>query len=226
MALALDTLIQVVVALVMLVIWVGLSIGGFVRETSEGVWITAFLLLLAFVLQFGYFAFFEALWNGQTPGKRREHLRVIKDSGQPITTYDAVARNFLRVVDSFPGIYAVGIVSVLFSSRNKRLGDFVAGTVVVHEAPLEQQTQVSLRYAEKGAVSGYDVTRLSPEEFQVIEAYLLRRTELSHEVRAQLTRQIVQRIASKLEISPEDQQRPEPLLEELATEYRQRAQFQ
>jgi hypothetical protein len=66
---------------------------------------------------------------------------------------------------------------------------------------------------------------LAPEEFQLIEAYLMRRTQLAPDVRARLTGQIVERIAAKLEISPDDRRRPEPLLEKLSTEYRNRARF-
>ncbi len=226
LALAFDTLLQTGVGLAVLILMaVAAWTGVFARFPASGVWAAALIVLLAFLVQFGYFAFFEAIWNGQTPGKRRQHLRVIKDSGRPITTYDAAARNLLRLVDSLPGFYAVGILSTLLSSKNKRLGDYVAGTVVVHEKPLEHQMQAGLKYAEEGSGSRYDVSRLSPEEFHLIEAYLLRRTQLAVEVRAQLTGQIIQRLAAKLEISPDDQRRPEPLLERLATEYRNRTRF-
>ena len=88
-------------------------------------------------MQFGYFAMFEAFWNGQTPGKRWTHLRVIKDSGRPINAYDAILRNLLRIVDNLPTLYAIGIVTMLISKENKRVGDYAAGTVVVHEKPLQ-----------------------------------------------------------------------------------------
>ena len=92
----------------------------------------------SFLIFIGYFAIFEAVWNGQTPGKRIIRIRVIKDTGRPIAPYEAVARNLLRLVDQMPGIlYGVGIVSALLSRQNKRLGDFVAGTIVVHEQELQ-----------------------------------------------------------------------------------------
>ena len=93
-------------------------------------------ILLGFLLYYGYFAAFEALWGGQTPGKRAVGLRVISVTGQPITTFDALLRNLLRIVDQMPGIYAVGVLSIFFTSRNQRLGDLVAGTVVVQEQGL------------------------------------------------------------------------------------------
>ncbi len=224
LALGLDTLIQLAATLVLSLAGV-LIFSGMVRSPAGGLWALAVFVLFLFLLQFGYFAFFEAVWNGQTPGKRRQHLRVMKASGQPLTSFDAVTRNLLRLVDSLPGFYAVGIVSALLSSKNQRLGDYVAGTVVVHERPLEERAEVRLSYAEGGGAPRYDVSRLAPEEFQLIEAYLMRRAQLSPEVRFKITRQIVERIAGRLEIPPDDQRRPEPLLERLCAEYRNRARF-
>ena len=227
LALALDSLIQFVITLAVGVVAMVAFFGAFARFSSSSLWILAILVLLVFVIQFGYFAFFEAMWGGQTPGKRSQRLRVIKDSGQPITTYDAIGRNLLRTVDSLPGFYGIGIISVMLSSKHQRLGDYVAGTVVVHEKPLAETGQVGigLKLAEAGPGSGYQSSRLSTEEFQLIEAYLLRRSQLAYDVRSQLMRQIVQRIAAKLELSAEDQQQPEPVLEKLVTEYRNQPRF-
>ena len=73
--------------------------------------------------------------------------------------------------------------------------------------------------------SRYDVGRLSPEEFQLMEAFLLRRDELAVEVRISMARKITQRIAGKLGVSEDDQRRPEGLLETLVAEYRDQARF-
>src|SRR5277367_1415113 len=103
----------------------------------------AFIVLAYFVVYFGYFAIFEVLWNGQTPGKKKEGLRVIKDSGRPISPAEAIGRNLMRIVDQLPFLYALGICSVLLSRQNKRLGDFVAGTIVVHEKSLRSEEHTS-----------------------------------------------------------------------------------
>lgn len=81
------------------------------------------------------------------------------------------------------------------------------------------------RVTEKGAGSGYDVGRLSDEEFQVMETFLLRRGQLAADVRARMARKITERVAAKLEIAAADQRHPETLLETLAAEYRNRARF-
>jgi uncharacterized RDD family membrane protein YckC len=136
LALAYDTLLQILVGIGLLIIFLiaGVALPG---ATQSGIWFAAVIILAYFVLYFGYFAIFEVLWNGQTPGKKKEGLRVIKDSGRPITPAEAVGRNLMRIVDQLPAFYAVGICSVLLSRQNKRLGDFVTGTIVVHEKSLQ-----------------------------------------------------------------------------------------
>ena len=139
MAMVLDTLIQTGVILVLVIAMLVLqtqfsdSLSGL---GAGGLWIQAIAYIALFALYYGYFAFFEAIWNGQTPGKRVAHLRVIQESGRPLQVWQAIARNLLRIVDQLPGFYAVGMTSALISKQNRRLGDFVAKTVVVHERPL------------------------------------------------------------------------------------------
>jgi uncharacterized RDD family membrane protein YckC len=184
-------------------------------------WASAILIFCVFLISFGYFAFFEAIWNGQTPGKRLTRLRVIQDSGRPITAYQAVTRNMMRIADYLPGLYLTGIISVLVSKQNKRLGDFVAGTVVVHEKPFEQ-SQMSWETPAAGTpvASPFNASRLSSDELQLIESFLQRRDFLDGDVRATLARQIAIRIAEKLGIAPEARPAPERFLEDIARERR------
>jgi uncharacterized RDD family membrane protein YckC len=224
LAAALDSLIQLVVTLLMVIVGMVVMAGLFAVSSDVGMWGMGLFLIAVFAMQFGYFALFEAIWNGQTPGKRFVHLRVIKDSGRPITAYEAVTRNLLRVVDSVPA-YGVGIISMLLSSKNKRLGDYVAGTVVVHEKPLADQAKVTWNPADITVTTGYDVGQLTQEEFQLIETFLLRREQLALDVRTRMARQIADRLAEKLQIADEDRSPAERLLERLAHEYRSRAQY-
>jgi uncharacterized RDD family membrane protein YckC len=224
LALAVDSLIQLVMGLSLGAIAMATGVKGSVMSNHRP-WILAFLALFFFLLQFGYFAFFEAIWNGQSPGKRLTHLRVIQDSGRPITVYEAVTRNLLRIVDSIPAFYGVAIISALLSSKSKRLGDYVAGTVVVHEKPAVLEAGVRWDSTPSLGGSRYDVSQIAPEEFQLIETFLLRRNQLAAEVRSQTGRKILERLAARLEFSPEDQRHPEALLETLATAYRARARY-
>lgn len=224
LALALDTLFQGVAWLLLGIIALAVGARG-LKMPIHGAWALAVIVLTSFVLQSGYFALFEAIWNGQTPGKRLTHLRVIQESGRAITVNEAVARNLLRIIDSLPGLYGVAIISALLSANSKRLGDHVAGTVVVHEKPIALEVAMRWNLEASSTGSRYDVSRLQPEEFQLIEAFLLRRNQLAAGVRAEASRRIIQRLAVRLEITPEDARHPEALLESLATAYRSQARY-
>jgi len=100
-------------------------------------WAIGIFVLIVFLLQWGYFALFEAFGNGRTPGKRVARIRVIHQSGRGINFVEALARNLVRFVDYFPSFYAVGLVAIFFSRRNQRLGDMVAGTLVVRDREVD-----------------------------------------------------------------------------------------
>jgi uncharacterized RDD family membrane protein YckC len=231
LAVALDTLIQYA-AILLVAIATGLVVWGTGPVLPQlGNWGAAAALIAFFVLYYGYFAVFEILWNGQTPGKRLAGLRVIQDSGRPVNAYQAVLRNVVRIVDQLPGIYGVGIISVLLSERNKRLGDLAAGTVVVHEKPLEGAAMTwnapeGTETTGQPAAAGFAVSRLSPEEIQLLETFLARRSHLTAEIRAYMARQIAARLATRLEVQPAE--RPpsdETFIETLAHQSRAVARF-
>src|SRR5580693_7860943 len=144
LALATDSLLQVA-AFFFLILGFSLIIsalpkgtGGGPPSPTAGKWFVAGIVLFLFLLYWGYYSLFEAFWNGQTPGKRLLKIRVIKDSGRQITLFEALARNLLRVIDSLPSFYLVGVITMLCNLEQKRLGDLVAGTIVVHERTDEQ----------------------------------------------------------------------------------------
>ena len=91
------------------------------------------ILIISFVLDWFYFSLFEAYWNGQTPGKRSQGLRVVRTNGTPIDPANAIGRNFLRAADMLPFFYTVGMISMLMTRRLQRLGDLVFDTMVIDE---------------------------------------------------------------------------------------------
>jgi uncharacterized RDD family membrane protein YckC len=93
-----------------------------------GIWLVGL-----FLVEWGYGSLFEGLWNGLTPGKRVFNLRVVKTEGYPIGFYEAILRNFLRVADILPLLYGFGFITTLCNRRMQRIGDLVAGTMVVRE---------------------------------------------------------------------------------------------
>jgi len=185
-------------------------------------WEAAFFILFLFCLYWGYFAFFEALWKGQTPGKRLAKIRVIKDTGRAITAYEAIGRNLVRCIDYLPGVYAVGVITMFLNSRQRRIGDFVAGTVVVHErAADEAMPTFSARAQLDQALS---TSQLTVPDLQLIEAFLGRRYELDAEVRRAKARQIAEHVARRLKL---DGPLPaaEDFLEAVVRKYRDTARF-
>jgi uncharacterized RDD family membrane protein YckC len=131
-ALFIDTLAQVV-------IYVSLVVGAwYLRVDFERLadWMVALVILIAFVLFVLYFVLLETVTHGQSVGKRLMRLRVIRADGQPLTLIDSVLRNMLRLIDIFPGSYAIGVIVMFLSRDAKRLGDLAAQTIVVRESSL------------------------------------------------------------------------------------------
>jgi uncharacterized RDD family membrane protein YckC len=153
-------------------------------------WVGAVMILLLFLTFSSYFAFFEWLWSGQTPGKRWMKLRVIREDGRPITFWEAAVRNLLRVLDMFPyPFYSIGLISVFSTSRDQRVGDMVAGTVVVREREEEAPefelvfaspvSDPALRRSFKPVEFTASLSSLTDSEIQVVETFLRRRWDLS-----------------------------------------------
>jgi uncharacterized RDD family membrane protein YckC len=92
------------------------------------------MLLALFFVEWLLPAWFEAVWRGQTPGKRAMGIAVLNDDGTPVRWPGALTRNLLRAVDFLPFLYGLGLLAMLASRDFKRLGDLAAGTVVVYQA--------------------------------------------------------------------------------------------
>lgn len=154
------------------------SLGAFGGGLGGGLF-----LALLFVVSWFYGAAFEWAWSGQTPGKRLLSLRVVRSDGAPVAFRDAVMRNLMRGVDGLPIGYVVGILVAVANRRMLRLGDFVAGTMVVmevgtrlHDAvPLDPPVSEAERQALPLRVD------LTAHERASIEALLRRRERLGAE---------------------------------------------
>jgi uncharacterized RDD family membrane protein YckC len=225
LALAIDTVIQSVFYLITAIIFIfTLPLGSSVFMFLPKLVGPALAVFILFAIYWGYFAFFESIWSGQTPGKRYAGIRVIKESGRPINAFDAIGRNLMRAVDGLPGIYGVGLVCMMCNQQSRRLGDFVAGTVVVHEKPTED-VRPSWNISQQGASAAPGLTQVSPEELVLIETYLHRRWDLDKYVRVNTAVQIADRIKAKTGLQPQPNQHVDDFLEEAAKKIRDSAQF-
>lgn len=132
-------------------------------------------LIGAFLVLWFYNVLFEVLNHGATPGKKALGLRVMNANGTPVGWTGSLIRNLIRFVDSLPGCYAFGCVSVLLSRNFQRLGDLAAGTIVVHHA--KNVTQVRAKDADVIDVA----VPLSPDEQQAIISFGERAPSLNKE---------------------------------------------
>ncbi|HEV2216083.1 MAG TPA: RDD family protein [Candidatus Dormibacteraeota bacterium] len=121
----------IVTALLVALFFGGIAVAAF---TNSGVAYDLLEILGSFVIVFGYFWTSEALWSGQTIGKKAFRLRAVGDRGEPLTFMQAGIRNIVRIVDFLPYGYGVGLVVMFINGKGKRLGDLAAGTLVVKDS--------------------------------------------------------------------------------------------
>ena len=153
-------------------------------------WVWALSIVIGFLILTGYFAFFEWIWNGQTPGKRWLKLRVIREDGRPVTFWEATVRNLLRTFDIMPWpFYSIGLICVFVSARDQRVGDMVAGTVVIREREAEAPafaevfgasvSDRALRRSFNPVNFSASLNSLTETEIEVVETFLRRRWDLA-----------------------------------------------
>jgi uncharacterized RDD family membrane protein YckC len=172
----------------------------------------AVLIVAVFLVQFGYDVVFETRAAGRTPGKRWTGLRVVKMGGAPVGFVASALRNILRIVDSLPGFYLVGMLSILFTRNNQRLGDLAAGTIVVRER--RQSTSLPAAVARPAPVDSelYDVSAITADDVATIRRFLDRRTALTPEARDRLAMEMATRLGPKV-AGPARHWDPEEFLE-------------
>ena len=192
LACAIDHTIQGLVLALILITGLILVNASSVASTLESApkWVIAIMVLVVFLVFSSYFAFFEWIWSGQTPGKRWLKLRVIREDGRPITFWEAAVRNLLRTFDMMPApFYSIGLISVFINKRDQRVGDLVAGTVVVREREAEAPpfaqvfaspvSDPALRRSFKPVDFTANLHSLTEGEIQVVETFLRRRWDLA-----------------------------------------------
>ena len=161
-------------------------------------WVSAMLVLLLFLLFWGYFALFEALNGGRTPGKQALGIRVVMDTGRSVTAGAAVVRNLVRLLDCyFPFLPFLPALVMMFVSRsNKRLGDMAAGTIVVRDRPtawsIGGKTEAGAELIETGP------PELSEEEFRLLDRFLGRLHELAPDVQFRIGTDLARRFEARI----------------------------
>jgi uncharacterized RDD family membrane protein YckC len=166
---------------------------------------TGLFMVMLFVLEWGYYVFFETVGGGASPGKRALSLRVVKEGGFPIGFLDSVLRNLLRAADFLPVGYVLGLVVMAGDRRYRRLGDRVGGTMVVIEEKVGLGAALSISPPptadELAALPQHP--RLSAAERDSLEM-LLRRKALSDARRLELADMIAPVLARRMGVALRD----------------------
>jgi uncharacterized RDD family membrane protein YckC len=217
------------------------ALGVFSRLSEQ--WAVASVIFIVFLVQWGYFTLFEALWNGRTPGKRIARIRVIQRSGRAIGLFESMARNLLRYIDQIPfPLHAVGVVCMFVTRQHQRLGDLAAGTLVVRDR--EEETSL---WGETGARSltasifqpaapapephtavtlpSDGIARLSPADLEVLEGFFSRRLDMALPTREALAQRIAAAIQAKSGLEPPPNTSIETFLEAIARQLRDLARM-
>ncbi|HEX6678567.1 MAG TPA: RDD family protein [Actinomycetes bacterium] len=174
---------------------------------------------------FGYFAAMETLWRGRTLGKAALGLRVVTREGAPVRFRHAAIRTLLGLADFGLGGGFFAVVFVLFSRDNQRLGDLVAGTLVLRERSAATQL-APVSFDPPPGLESYtatlDVTGMGTEEYQAVRSFLLRARQLAPASRASLAVQLATPLAARLRPPPPDGLPPEGYLRAVAAAYQRR----
>ncbi len=223
--LLLDTLILGVVYLV-LGGFTAAMVGVFGDMLSETLIIVlvAVVLILYFLVSFGYFIFFETLWNGQTPGKRAAGLRVVRKTGEAVTFGNVLVRNLMRIVDALPAGNAAGMIAILFSENCQRVGDMAADTVVVREKNTDEPVLI-----ESFSVDQEMAERLRPaihlvdeRDFNLIRDFFARMSGLRPEAADTVAEKIARGLAGKLGLAKGETINPVAFIKTVGALYREK----
>jgi uncharacterized RDD family membrane protein YckC len=170
------------------------SEGSVASGLGAGVFSVVFFLVIL-----GYDILFEVLASGRTPGKRWTGLRVVRTGGEPIRFLASAIRNLFRLVDFLPFGYLVGSIAILATRQNQRLGDLVAGTLVVRERGGElRRRETQPPPAPPDADLAWDVSAITPEELGAVRSFLARREGLTPDARASLAGTLADRLRAKV----------------------------
>ncbi|WP_040406777.1 RDD family protein [Amycolatopsis nigrescens] len=193
-ALALDVLVQLAVF--------GLFFLALLFGVSDEALFLALTLTLFVLVRVGYPVLFEALSGGRTLGKMALGLRVVRDDGGPIRFRHALSRGLAGVIVDFGPVLAwsaVGVVVSLASGRSKRVGDHLAGTVVIRDrVPAEDAAPIMMPPELAGWAAQLDLSGLPEDLAMAGRQYLGRLGQLRPEARDALGHQLAQDVAARI----------------------------
>lgn len=204
-----DTLITTLmnVGLLAVILLMDNYIGVYFRQAESLV--VAVIIVIIFIINWGYFFLFEWLANGRTPGKMLLGLRVVRENGGRPTALSVLIRNLLRIIDMLPFYYLLGMLMVFFHPSHKRLGDIVAGTIVIHERKKKRRKSSDKKLdkflGEKGItnrsvhIGEWERQRFTKEDWKLLRTYVHRYPGLNAVEQEELTEDVAAILLPKLQ---------------------------
>jgi uncharacterized RDD family membrane protein YckC len=164
--------------------------------SAAGLFIAIFVLV-QFVIETGYFIFWEMVTNGRSPGKALIGLRVVCRNGIPINARSSVIRNVMRIADILPANYLVGLISMIVSNGGERIGDHAAGTLVVRLDRPEAAPELGVS-SDLAPVpfTRQQVARIGPRELRLVRGTLRRISQLPEH----RTQELVAEVAESMRV--------------------------
>ena len=214
-----------------LIIGAGILVGGIAWAAGEGAvggWLLhAFFTVLLGAWPLGYFMGQETLWRGRTVGKAAAGLRVVTREGGPVGFRHAAIRALLLVVDFLPlGLFgAVGGTAIAVSRANQRLGDMVAGTLVLRErtaAPVPTAVEFTPPWGLEGYAAVLDTSALRSEEYEAVRSLLVRYSTLRPDAAYRLAYQLAEQLRPRVRPGPPPRIQPDDYLRCIAAAYQRR----
>ena len=200
--------------------------GGIVATAKEFAGAAAILLFFAIIVS--YFVLTEFYMGGKTFGKKWVGIRVIQDNGQALTMLSSLIRNFFRIIDMLPLGYSIGILVSFFHAKDKRIGDLLAGTVVVMDGSTnrpKQQLQLDrkrnkrlVKMSRGEGVSPYDLVltefqkvKLNREDWQLLATFMERIPTLTDKKLSEISLQVADHFLRKMVIEEADLYLKQPI---------------
>lgn len=177
--------IDLAVQLTLLVVGT-LTVAGVVSFVDDA--LSAALTLVFYLLVIvGYPVTVETATRGRSLGKLALGLRVVREDGGPIRFRHAFVRGLLSVVELWLSFGSIALITSLASARGKRLGDFLAGTVVVRErVPVAAAPVAAMPPPLSAWASGLDLSRVPDDLALAARQFLARQGELAPHVRDEM----------------------------------------
>jgi uncharacterized RDD family membrane protein YckC len=202
-ALVIDYLIWGFTLFLLLLVWGFLVYQiSWLQSDTAILWISAIQILIIFAVYIGYFVLFETIWRGQTPGKKYVKIRVVRDDGRNVGIQQSVLRALLRPIDD---LFFLGLLMIIFTKQEKRLGDWVAGTISIQEGQAVADQEIVLSpeatdLAERLIETG-QIAALTPDQFGTIRRYLYRYPALDPAAKMQVSDRLARQLLEKIELA-------------------------